>query len=124
MSGTKKARKKEGVSKDGSMEVFTRATGGTTKRTVEVVSFTPMVTFTLANGKTIKLMATEYTSIQTVPTMRAGGSKTSNTARARKRGRMGRSTKGLSKREKRTALASSTGLMDPRTPVASLTTNT
>ena len=106
VSGAKKTRKKEGVPKVGSMEVFTRATGRTTKRTVEVVSFTPMVTFTLANGKMIKLMATEYTTIQTVQSTRAGGSKISNTARARKRGRMGRATKGLTKREKRTALAS------------------
>jgi hypothetical protein len=121
-SGAKKTRKKEGVPKVGSMEVSTRATGRTTKRTVEVVSFMPMVTFTLANGKTIKHMATEYTTIQTVLNTRAGGSKISNTARVRKCGQTMRATRVLTKKEKSTGLASSTGLMDLRTQVTLLTT--
>jgi ribosomal protein L10 len=65
------------------------------------------------NGKMIRLTDLENISIQMERNMRATGKKTSSMDTVKKHGLMEHAMKGIIKKEKKTALENSFGLMDP-----------
>ena len=110
-SGTSKEGKMDVVSKSGLMDLFTRDTGKMTKQMVEVVLFMPMVTYTTVTGKMTRHTAMEFTTTLMERGPKAGGSRTSNMARARKSGLTMHVTKVSTKMARSMVTVSSSGLM-------------
>ena len=82
--------------------------------------YTPTVISTMAIGKMIRLMGTEFTVIWMVPDTKVTGKKISSTVKVLKPGLMEQATMETMSKERNTVLESSPGLTVALTPVSSM----
>lgn len=108
--------------RSGLTDRFTKVTGKTTKQTDVVVLFMRTVTFTTVSGKTIRHMASVFTTTPMALATKATGSRTSSMDRAKKYGQIARVMRVNTRKVRSTAKGSSCGLTVRHIQVTFLTT--